>query len=216
MNEAEKQAANAAQAYQGQSPHGGGQPGPHGQQGGDGGHAYYCSPLPGGGQPGPGQAPGMGGYPPPPPQYAGGPQMGGHGYPPPPPYPGHAPHPGYMAPPMPAQYGPQYGASAYPPPPHPGYGGYGYSHPYPPPAQQPSHGYGDSGLGSFFNFRDERFLKGAITGAALTFVLTNESFQKNTVKSVLKFWHMLQGGMEEMKERIQDIDAELKAESQDK
>lgn len=83
---------------------------------------------------------------------------------------------------------------------------------YPPQAQYQT----ESGLASFFDFRDERFIKGAITGAALTFVLTNESFQKNSLKSVLKFWHMLQGGMEEMKERIQDIDAEIKAESEEK
>ncbi len=71
-------------------------------------------------------------------------------------------------------------------------------------------------LASFFNFRDERFLKGAITGAALAFLLTNEPLQKNAVKSVMKLWNSLQSGVEEFKERIQDIDAEIQAEESQK
>lgn len=71
-----------------------------------------------------------------------------------------------------------------------------------------------SGLNSFFNFRDERFLKGAVTGAALTFLLTNDSMQKNTIKSLVKFWTLFQGGIEEIKERFQDAEAEIKAEEQ--
>jgi hypothetical protein len=73
----------------------------------------------------------------------------------------------------------------------------------------------EAGLGSFFNFRDERFIRGAITGAALTFLLTNEGLQKNTVKSLVKVWSTLQGGFEEMKERFQDAEAEVRSE-QDK
>lgn len=141
--------------------------------------------------------------------------------PPPPNYHAYA-QPQFVAPPA---HQPPYPPPAYmPPSPAP----YPYaSHPQPymhtqphahmhnPPHPQDAH-YGTYGLGSFFNFRDERFVKGAITGAALTFLLTNESLQKNTLKSVIKFWHLLQGSVEEMKERIQDIDAEIKAEEQQK
>lgn len=205
--------AHGAHGAQGQAGYGG--QGGQGNMGMPGGYpAYYCAPAPtapaGGampaweqtGAPQPSAMP-QGGYTqpapayPPHPQYA--PQMGGH------PHfdPLSVPHPGYMPmpqqPPMQQPYHPAYG---YAPP-------AGQSYPYA--AQQQAH---DSGLSSFFNFRDERFVKGAVTGAALTFLLTNESLQKNTLKSVVKFWNMLQGGVEEMKERIQDIDAEIKAEDQ--
>ncbi|GEM_PF-2394744 len=222
MNEANKGAAAPVQtqgnanvinnsmgaAPQQQQQHQYGQTAAAGGQAGHGGHgampgypAYYCAPTPAqapayweqtsapayaGAMPPPpyAQAPAY----PPPPHYApqAAPQMGGY------------PHPGYM--PMPQ-------AAGYAPMPHPAYG---YAQP-PYPAQAQT---SDNGLSSFFNFRDERFTKGAITGAALTFILTNESLQKNTLKSVIKFWNMLQGGVEEMKERIQDIDAEIKAEHQ--
>ncbi|AUI67297.1 YtxH domain-containing protein [Beggiatoa leptomitoformis] len=93
---------------------------------------------------------------------------------------------------------------------------YGYPPVYnaPLPAPAPVTGAHDQSFASFFNFRDERFLKGAITGAALTFLLTNESLQKNTIKSLVKVWNTLQGGIEEVKERFQDAEAEIKSESQ--
>jgi hypothetical protein len=69
-----------------------------------------------------------------------------------------------------------------------------------------------NGLSSFFDFRDERFLKGALVGAAVTFLLTNDSVQKNAIQSVVKVWHLFQGGLEEVKERFRDADAEIKAE----
>lgn len=107
-----------------------------------------------------------------------------------------------------------------PPPPQPPYWHPQYQQQSPPPPYQqqamPPHAHDSmlNGLGSFFNFRDERFVKGAITGAALTFLLTNDSVQKNTIKSVVKFWSMVQGGIEEIKERFQDAEAEIKAEEQ--
>ena len=107
-------------------------------------------------------------------------------------------HPGYQPPP-----------ATYPQP-------YGYPPYYGAPPAAPAHPHDHllNGLSSFFNFRDERFVKGAITGAALTFLLTNDAVQKNTIKSVVKFWSMLQGGVEEIKERFQDAEAEIKAEDQ--
>lgn len=136
-----------------------------------------------------------------------------------PPMPQYAP-PAQYAPPPP--YWAQ--ASGYPP---------AYPHPHGYPQQQQAAYYAQAqnygphpagnhphdhqllhGLGSFFNFRDERFVKGAITGAAITFLLTNDSVQKNAIKSLVKFWSMLQGGVEEIKERFQDAEAEIKAEEQ--
>lgn len=69
----------------------------------------------------------------------------------------------------------------------------------------------ENGLASFFNFRDERFLKGALVGAAVTFLLTNDSVQKNAISSIAKVWHLFQGGFEEVKERFRDAEAEIKA-----
>lgn len=213
--QAQAQQGGAAGAHQAQAQQGGAPAqadmGQHG-----GGQAYFCSPAP---EAPMGYASMGGGHAPQQAPYQAPPHMGGHGgyaapqyaepqhapYMAPPQGPYMAPHPGYMHPQMQAQYGGA-GYPGYPPQPMPGYGQ---------PQQPPQAPYGsDGGLSSFFNFRDERFIKGALTGAALTFVLTNESFQKNSLKSMLKIWHMLQGGMEEMKERVQDLDAEVKAESQ--
>jgi len=115
-----------------------------------------------------------------------------------------------------------------------GYAPY-YQHPMPPPAPPyagqsghyappPVHAHPDYNLGSqighslssFFDFRDERFVKGAVTGAALTFLLTNDSVQKNAVKSMVKIWHLFQGGIEEVKERFRDAEAEIQSEEQNK
>jgi hypothetical protein len=85
--------------------------------------------------------------------------------------------------------------------------------PYYPPQQTQSV---DSGLSSFFNFRDERFLKGALVGAAATFLLTNDSVQKNAINSIVKVWSLFQGGLEEVKERFRDAEAEIKAEDSHK
>lgn len=140
---------------------------------------------------GPGYGP-QGGYGPPPGYYA-------------PMHYGYGPMPGGMPPQGPgAYYGPMGGPA---PSGHGGYGGAGGATP-----NAAHHAGMDSGLASFFNFRDERFLRGAITGAALTFLLTNEGVQKNTIRSLVRMWSTLQGGFEEMKERFQDAEAEVQAE----
>lgn len=63
----------------------------------------------------------------------------------------------------------------------------------------------------FFNFGSERFLKGVLIGAAAAYLLTNESVQRTAIKSVVKVWSVLQGGVEEIKERFQDAEAEIRA-----
>jgi len=74
----------------------------------------------------------------------------------------------------------------------------------------------NGGFSSFFDFRDERFLKGALVGAAATFLLTNDSVQKNAINSIVKVWSLFQGGLEEVKERFRDAEAEIKTETNQK
>jgi hypothetical protein len=71
---------------------------------------------------------------------------------------------------------------------------------YPTPAAQP-----------FFNLGDDRFLKGLLIGAAAAYLLTNESVQRTAIKGAVKLWGGLQGGVEEIKERFHDAEAELQA-----
>ncbi|TVQ88221.1 MAG: hypothetical protein EA400_09520 [Chromatiaceae bacterium] len=81
---------------------------------------------------------------------------------------------------------------------------------YPPPlqpampmAQQPSQ--------PLFNLGNERFVKGLLIGAAAAYVLSNESVQRSLIKGAVRLWTGLQGGLEEVKERFQDAEAELQA-----
>lgn len=63
----------------------------------------------------------------------------------------------------------------------------------------------------FFNFGNERFMRGLLIGAAATYILTNEKVQRNAIKGMVRVWSTLQGGLEELKERFQDAEAELRA-----
>lgn len=56
-----------------------------------------------------------------------------------------------------------------------------------------------------------RFVKGALIGAVAAYLLTNEKVQQTAIKAAVKSWSMLQGGVEEMKERFRDAEAELHA-----
>jgi hypothetical protein len=68
-----------------------------------------------------------------------------------------------------------------------------------------------SALAGWFDFRDERFIRGALIGAAAAVILTNPSVQKKTMQSLVSLWSLFQGGVEEMKERFRDVEAELQA-----
>lgn len=63
---------------------------------------------------------------------------------------------------------------------------------------------------SLFN---DRFLKGLLIGAAAAYLLTNESVQRTAIKGAVKAWSLLQGGVEELKERFHDAEAEVRSES---
>ena len=69
----------------------------------------------------------------------------------------------------------------------------------------------DSLLGSFDT---ENFIKGALIGAVGAYLLTNETAQKAIFKGIAKTTSMFQAGMEEMKERYEDAQAELEAEQE--
>jgi len=69
--------------------------------------------------------------------------------------------------------------------------------------------------GSSASSRD-RFVKGLMIGAAATYLLTNDSVQRAAIKSAVKAWSTLQGGVEELKERFQDAEAELRLAEQER
>lgn len=55
------------------------------------------------------------------------------------------------------------------------------------------------------------FLKGAVIGGIAAYLLTNEQVQQALIKNSVKVWALFQGGVEEMKERFRDAEAELHA-----
>lgn len=58
---------------------------------------------------------------------------------------------------------------------------------------------------------NSRFIKGALVGGLAAYLLTNENIQQSAIKGAVKVWSLLQGGLEEMKERFRDAEAELHA-----
>ena len=60
---------------------------------------------------------------------------------------------------------------------------------------------------------NERFFKGLLIGAAAAYLLTNENVQRTAIKGAVKAWSLLQGGVDELKERFHDAEAEIRAES---
>lgn len=56
-----------------------------------------------------------------------------------------------------------------------------------------------------------RFLKGAAFGALAAYLLSNPEVQQAAIRGAVKAWSVLQGGVEEMKERFRDAEAELHA-----
>ncbi len=69
------------------------------------------------------------------------------------------------------------------------------------------HGLAEAAL----NLNDNAFVKGLLIGAGATFLLTNDTVQRNIIAAAVKVWSTMQGGVEEMKERFRDAEAELHA-----
>ena len=60
---------------------------------------------------------------------------------------------------------------------------------------------------------NERFFKGLLIGAAAAYLLTNENVQRTAIKGAVKAWSLLQGGVEDRKERFHDAEAEIRSET---
>jgi hypothetical protein len=90
-----------------------------------------------------------------------------------------------------------------------------FQHPYLSAEQYPAYNQGylslamPGSLSSWFNFSDHVYLKGFIAGAAVTFVLSNPSMKKGLIRGLVNLTSMVQGGVEEVKEQVQDIKAEM-------
>lgn len=57
----------------------------------------------------------------------------------------------------------------------------------------------------------DKFLRGLLLGGAAAYILTNENAQKAIIKTGIKLFGSLAGGVEEFKEKIVDAKAELEA-----
>lgn len=60
--------------------------------------------------------------------------------------------------------------------------------------------------------RTEQFLLGAAVGAAAAYVLSDDELRAKLIKSGLQLYTGLMGGLEEVKEQVADIQAEMAAE----
>lgn len=61
---------------------------------------------------------------------------------------------------------------------------------------------------------NDRFVRGLLIGAAAAYLLTNETVQRTAIKGVVRAWGLVQGGVEEVKERFHDAEAEVRAETE--
>ncbi len=59
------------------------------------------------------------------------------------------------------------------------------------------------------NFRDQQFWKGALLGAAAALLVTNDTVQKSVIKGAAKVIGAVQGGVQEIKEKFEDVRAEM-------
>lgn len=111
-------------------------------------------------------------------------------------------------------YPPHYGAY-YAPPQEPAYGAPPAAAPgYPGPMAVPPQAKAASN--AFFNFGNDRFMKGLMIGAAAAYLLHNEAVQRSAIKGAVNLWSSVQGNMEEIKERFRDAEAELHVETAEK
>lgn len=162
--------------------------------------ATAAAPAP---QPAP-QPPAWGPYMGPPPGYWGhGHHHHGHGWG----YPGMVPPQWAGFPPVPIAPGPWGGYPPAPIAPAPGAGAPGTGAAGPLADHPHYHGLAEAAL----NLNDNAFVKGLLIGAGATFLLTNDTVQRNIIAAAVKLWSTVQGGVEEMKERFRDAEAELHA-----
>ena len=59
------------------------------------------------------------------------------------------------------------------------------------------------------NFNAAGFINGALIGGVAAYLLTNENAQKAIFSAIVKGSNLLQAGFEELKERFEDVKAEI-------
>lgn len=65
-----------------------------------------------------------------------------------------------------------------------------------------------STLASWFDYTNASYIKGLLVGAGATLLLTNPTVQTMVVKGAVTAWSAVVGGIEEIKERVRDVNAE--------
>lgn len=66
-------------------------------------------------------------------------------------------------------------------------------------------------LGALQGKGNQQFLLGAVLGAAATYVLSNDELREKIIRSAVKLYGDVAGGMAELKEQVADMQAELNA-----
>lgn len=61
----------------------------------------------------------------------------------------------------------------------------------------------------------QQFLLGAALGAAATYVMSNDELREKIIRSAVKLYSDLAGGVAELKEQMADMQAELQAKNPD-
>eukprot|EP00767_Chilomastix_cuspidata_P008417 gnl/Chilomastix_cuspidata/9662.p1 GENE.gnl/Chilomastix_cuspidata/9662~~gnl/Chilomastix_cuspidata/9662.p1 ORF type:complete len:109 (-),score=7.66 gnl/Chilomastix_cuspidata/9662:524-850(-) len=67
----------------------------------------------------------------------------------------------------------------------------------------------NTGVSSWFNFSNGSYLMGFTIAAGITLVAASPKVRESIVKGGVKTWEYLQGGIEELKEKVQDVRAEM-------
>ncbi|MCP4114571.1 MAG: hypothetical protein GY737_04070 [Desulfobacteraceae bacterium] len=65
----------------------------------------------------------------------------------------------------------------------------------------------------WLDFSDSSYLKGFLIAAGVTLVATNPKVREKMTEGAIKTWAAVQGGVEEFKEKIQDVRAEMSQKS---
>ena len=65
-----------------------------------------------------------------------------------------------------------------------------------------------STLGSWFDYSNPSYVKGLLLGAGVTLLVASPTVQNAVIKGSVAAWTALVGGVEEIKERVRDANAE--------
>ena len=84
---------------------------------------------------------------------------------------------------------------------------------YPPAAMDPQFANPADSQWLGMNFRDDQFWKGVLLGAAAALLITSDTVQKAVMKGTASVWTAAQSGVEEVKEKFEDVKAEIQQKS---